>query len=124
MRQGDEQFGIGVLAEVFYLYVSGGVVKHVSGADALLRYVGARQGERSRFLLAVAYDAYLDLCVFRPFQSAHGFFVSYYFADEGLAVNAYYLVTGAYAGLVGRAVLYHALHVYGVFPDDELNAYA
>lgn len=74
--------------------------------------------------LSVALHAYFHLGVFRSFEASHGFLVSYDLAYERLSVYAHNLVAGKDACLFSRAVLYYALHVYGVVSYDKLNAHA
>ena len=67
LGQGYEHVGIGVLAEVLYLYVTRRLIKHIRCADAPLRNVAAGHRYFPYLLLAVAQYAKLHLRVFRPF---------------------------------------------------------
>ena len=53
----------------------------------------------------------------------HGFLVGDDLAYERLAVYRHNLVASQQAGLFGRSVLYHILHVYGVISDHKLDAH-
>ena len=121
--QGDEHLWIGILAEVLDAHVSGLVVEHIGCRDALGRYLASGHGEGLYLLAAVAHHTNLYLGVFLSLESVHGFLVGDNLAYERLAVYRHNLVASQQAGLFGRSVLYHILHVYGVISDHKLDAH-
>ena len=73
--QCDEQFGIGVFAEVADADVACFLVQHIGCGDALRRNLAACYNELTNLLLTVTHDAQFHLRVLGTFQPMHGLFV-------------------------------------------------
>ena len=120
--QGNEQFGIGGLAETFDADIACGGIEHIDGRDAFLRNLASGNGEIKYFRLAVANDSDFHFGVFRSFQTVHCFFIGHDFSYERLAVDGYNLIAGQNPGPFGRSVFDNVLHVNGILADIEFDS--
>ena len=124
LGQGDEQFGVGVLAEVLDADIARLAVEHVGGGDALGGYLATGDGNAAHLRLAIAQDAQLDLGVLGTLQAVHGFLVGERLTRKGLVIDHDNLVASNDASTLGRTVADNLLHVERVLTDGELDAHA
>ena len=121
MGQGDEQLGIGVLAEVLDLDIAAVVVEHIAAGDALRGYLATGDGDMTDLLLAVADDAEFHLRILRTLQAMHGLLVGDFLTDEHRVIDLDNLIACQQSGTFGRTVADDILHADGVLTDGELN---
>ena len=122
--QGDEQLGIGLLAEVLDLDITRVVVEHIGSSDRLRRNLSTRDVEGEHLGMTETLHADTHLGALRTLEAVHGLLLSDLLADELLAVDHHDFVAGNDARLLGRSVLDDVLHVDRVLTNGELDAHA
>ena len=86
LGQCNEKFGIGGFAKVLDADVSRVFVEHVSGTDAFLWNLAARDGEFPDFGTAISHHAHFHLGVFWTLQPMHGFLIGHHLSHKRFAV--------------------------------------
>ena len=76
------------------LYIAKVICQHISCVDGVLRNVTACDSEVQKIFLCSALHAQFYLSTLRPFQSAHGTFVSHFFPYKQTVVYHHDTVTG------------------------------
>ena len=119
--QGNEQLGIGILAEILHANIAALIVEHIAGRHTLGRYLTTRNSDMSHSLLAIADDAELYLCVLRSLQTVHGFFVRHFLSDKHGVVNLDNLVASQHTSPLCRAVANDVLNTNRILTNRKLN---
>ena len=119
--QGDEQFGIGILAEILNLNVASLVVEHIRCGDTLHGYLASGYSNVAQLGLTITEYAQLHLRIPRSFQTVHGFLIGHLLTHEHRVVDLNNLVASHHTSPLSWSVADDILHTDGVLADGKLD---